>query len=202
MDFSATESGGLMNKEQAYGSSLKGHFLIAMPSLADPNFSQTVTFMVEHTEEGALGLVINRVHPEFSLDVVYQELGLEMVPHMASLPLHLGGPVHIEQVFILHGPPFDWEACRAVTPWVALSNSKDIMAKLALGEGPDCFLVTVGCAGWGPGQLEAEIMANSWLNCPATEDVIFRVPVEKRWNEAARLMGIDPARLADTAGHA
>lgn len=191
-----------MNKEQGYGSSLKGHFLIAMPSLADPNFSQTVTFMVEHTEEGALGLVINRVHPEFSVGVVFQELGLEMVPHIASLPLHLGGPVHMEQVFILHGPPFDWEACRAVTPWVALSNSKDILTSLALGQGPDSFLLTVGCAGWAPGQLEAEIMANSWLNCPATGDVIFRVPVERRWNEAARLMGIDPARLADTAGHA
>lgn len=191
-----------MNKELAYGSSLRGHFLIAMPSLADPNFSQTVTFMVEHTEQGALGLVINRVHPEFCVDVVFQELGLEMASHMTSLPLHLGGPVHIEQVFILHGPPFDWEACRAVTPWVALSNSKDILTRLALGQGPDSFLLTVGCAGWGPGQLEAEIMANSWLNCPAAEDVLFRVPVEQRWNEAARLMGIDPARLAETAGHA
>lgn len=191
-----------MNEEQAYESSLKGHFLIAMPSLADPNFSQTVTFMVEHTLEGALGLVVNRVHPELSMDVIFEELGLETVPHIASMPLHLGGPVHTEQVFILHGPPFDWEACRIVTPWVALSNSKDIVASLALGKGPQSFLLTVGCAGWGPGQLEAEIMANSWLTCNATEDVIFRSPVERRWTEAANLMGIDPARLADTAGHA
>jgi putative transcriptional regulator len=191
-----------MNREQVYEPSLKGDFLIAMPSLADPNFSQTVTFMVEHTLEGAMGLVINRIHPEFSMDIIFEELELETVPDIASLPLHLGGPVHTGQVFILHGPPFDWEACRPITPSVALSNSQDIVAKLAQGKGPKSFLLTVGCAGWGPGQLEAEIMANSWLNCVATEDIIFRSPVEKRWTEAAKLMGIDTARLADTAGHA
>ena len=173
-----------------------------MPSLADPNFSQTVTFMVEHTEEGAMGLIINRVHPEISLAAVFEELKLETVPHIASLPLYLGGPVHTGQVFILHGPPFDWEACRPVTSTVALSNSEDIVQKLALGKGPESFFLTIGCAGWGPGQLEAEIMANSWLTCPAKEDVIFRSPVENRWQEAANLMGIDPSRLTDTAGHA
>ena len=188
--------------EEPYESSLKGQFLIAMPSLADPNFSQTVTFMVEHTSEGAMGLVINRIHPEFSLDLIFKELKLETVPHMASLPLYIGGPVHTGQVFILHGPPFSWKACRPVTSSVALSNSEDIVEKLAQGKGPESFFLTIGCAGWGPGQLEAEIMANSWLNCPATEDILFRSPVENRWQEAAKLMGIDPTRLADTAGHA
>jgi putative transcriptional regulator len=191
-----------MKNQDTYESSLRGDLLIAMPSLNDPNFSQTVTYMVEHTTEGAMGLVINRVHPEFSVTVIFEELGLKTLPQVASLPLHMGGPVHTGQVFILHGPPFDWEACRVVTPAVALSNSKDILAELAQGSGPESFLLTVGCAGWGPGQLESEIMANSWLNCKATTDILFRTPVEKRWEEAAKLMGIDPHRLADTAGHA
>lgn len=185
-----------------YESSLKGHFLIAMPSLADPNFSQTVTFIVEHTPEGAMGLIINRVHPEFSIGTVFKELELETVPGVASLPLYLGGPVHTGQIFILHGPPFEWEACRPVTSWVALSNSQDILERLAEGSGPGFFMLTIGCAGWGPGQLEAEIMANSWLTCPATEGVVFDTPLERRWSEAAKLIGIDPTRLADTAGHA
>lgn len=190
-----------MSAEEPYEFSLRGHFLIAMPSLTDPNFSQTVTFMIEHTLDGAMGLVVNRTHSELTMGAIFKEMELEAIPQVASLPLHLGGPVHTGRVFILHGPPFQWEACRQVTPWAALSNSKDILESIARGTGPGSFLLAVGCAGWGPGQLEAEIMANSWLTCAATEAIVFETPTEKRWNLAARQMGIDPTRLADTAGH-
>jgi putative transcriptional regulator len=164
-----------------------------MPSLADPNFSETVTYVCEHTAEGAVGLVINRVHPELTIEAVFRELDLESIPHVDSLPIHLGGPVHAGQIFVLHGPPFGWEACRPVTPSVALSNSKDLLERLAKGE---------GCAGWGPGQLEAEILANAWLSCPASETILFETPLERRWEEAARLMGVDLKLLSEEAGHA
>jgi putative transcriptional regulator len=191
-----------MNQEETFQASLKGHFLIAMPSLADPNFSETVTYICEHSAEGAVGLVINRVHPELTIDAVFKELQLESIPLMDTLPIHLGGPVHEGQVFVLHGPPFGWEACCPVTPTVALSNSKDLLERLAKGQGPASFMITVGCAGWGPGQLEAEILANAWLSCPASETILFETPPENRWEEAARLMGVDLRLLSEEAGHA
>lgn len=182
--------------------SLRGHFLIAMPGLIDPNFSQTVTHICEHTSEGALGIVINRIHSELTLKAIFEELSLESVPKIDSRPIHLGGPVHTEQIFIMHGPPFGWEACRPVTSSVALSNSKDLLEILARGQGPESFLISLGCAGWGPGQLESEIMTNSWLTCPASETILFETPVERRWEAAARLIGIDVRLLSDAAGHA
>ena len=191
-----------MSQEKEFEASLRGHFLIAMPSLADPNFSQTVTCMCEHTAEGAVGLVINRVHPELSMEAVLKELKLESVPEVDSLPVHLGGPVHPSQIFIVHGPPFGWEACRPVTPSLALSNSKDLLESLAKGQGPESFIITLGCAAWGPGQLESEIIANAWLTCPASETVLFETPVDKRWEKAAKLMGIDVRLLTDATGHA
>ena len=191
-----------MSQEKEFQVSLKGHFLIAMPSLADPNFSQTVTCICEHTAEGAVGLVINRVHPELTMEPVLKELNLESVPEVESLPLHLGGPVHPSQIFVVHGPPFGWEACRPVTPSLALSNSKDLLESLAKGQGPESFIITLGCAAWGSGQLESEIMANAWLTCPASETVLFETSVDKRWEKAARLMGIDLKFLTEAAGHA
>lgn len=183
-------------------SSLKGHFLIAMPSLADPNFSHTVSYIAEHTPEGAMGLVINRPHPELSMAAVFDELKLEADPETASLPLFLGGPVHTGQIFVLHGPPFGWQACQQVTPRIGLSNSMDLLDSVAQGRGPTSLVIALGCAGWGPGQLESEIMENAWLSCPATESILFDMAVEDRWEEATRLLGIDPNRLTDVSGHA
>jgi putative transcriptional regulator len=191
-----------MSWKKDSGSSLKGHFLIAMPSLADPNFSQTVTCICEHTLEGALGLVINRVLPDLSSGTIFQELGLASIPERDSLPVYLGGPVHKGQIFVLHGPPFEWEGLHPVTSSLALSNTREILESLALGKGPGTFLLALGCAGWGPGQLEAEIMANAWLTCPLSETVLFKTPVERRWEQAAKSMGIDLNLLSDAVGHA
>lgn len=191
-----------MSQEKEFEASFKGHFLIAMPSLVDPNFSETVTYLCEHTAEGAVGLVINRVDPELTIEAVFQELKLESIPDVDTLPIHLGGPVHPGQIFVLHGPPFGWEACRPVTPSLALSNSKDILEKIAKGQGPESFVLALGCAGWGPGQLESEIMANAWLSCPASETILFETPPERQWEEAARLMGVNLKLFSGAVGHA
>jgi putative transcriptional regulator len=191
-----------MTEENELGTCLKGHFLIAMPGLEDPNFLRSVTYLCEHNEEGAVGLVINRVHPEVNVDVILKGLQVESVSGLAPPPVHFGGPVHSDELFILHGPPFGWEACKPVTTSVALSNSIDLLENIAQGQGPEAFIIALGCAGWGPGQLESEIMANVWLSCPANEKVLFETPPEERWEEAAKLMGIDVRLLTGFAGHA
>jgi putative transcriptional regulator len=181
---------------------LKGQFLMAMPGLIDPNFHQTVTCMCEHNAEGAMGLVINRVHHALTAKDIFEELNISCSPRANHIPIHLGGPVHIAEIFVLHGPPFDWEASVMITPDVALSNTKDIIESIALDKGPESYIISLGCAGWGPGQLEAEIKQNAWLTYPVFEENIFKMPVENRWEEAVKKMGIDPRLLSDKAGHA
>lgn len=182
--------------------SFKGQFLMAMPLLMDQNFYQTVTCICEYTPAGALGIVINRVHPTLSGKNIFDELEMEYVSEAASIPIHIGGPVHIGEIFVLHGPPFDWEGCLMITPSLAMSNTRDILEKVATGHGPESYIIALGCAGWGPGQLESEIKQNAWLTSPIFEDIIFEMPVETRWEGALKKMGIDPALLLDTAGHA
>ena len=110
--------------------------------------------------------------------------------------------MHTSQIFVVHGPPFGWEACRPVTPSFALSNSKDLLEELAKGQGPESFIITLGCAAWGPGQLESEIMANTWLTCPASETVLFETPTDEQWEKAAKLMGVDLKLFTGAVGHA
>ena len=182
--------------------SFKGKFLMAMPMLADQNFYQTVTCICEYTPAGALGIVVNRVHPTLSGKDIFNELNMEYVTATESIPIHIGGPVHIGEIFILHGPPFDWDGCLMITSSLAMSNTREILEEAAMGRGPKSFIIALGCAGWGPGQLESEIKQNAWLTSPIFEDIIFDMPVENRWEEALKKMGIDPALLLDTAGHA
>ena len=191
-----------MNMEPNTVDSLKGQFLIAMPGLADPNFYQTVTFICEHTPEGALGIVINRIHSSLSGKDIFKELELESGIEAESIPIHIGGPVNTGQIFLLHGSPFDWEGCFKVSPSIAMSNTLDILSALSKGDGPKSFIISLGCAGWGPGQLEFEIKQNAWLNGPVFDEIIFDIPVEARWQAAVEKLGIDPALLSDTAGRA
>ena len=181
---------------------LKGQFLMAMPGLADPNFSQTVTCISEHTPDGAVGIVVNRIHALISGEDIFNELKIEHTPEAASIPIHIGGPVHIGEIFVLHGPPFDWRGCLKITPSLAMSNTLDILKAIAMGSGPESFMISIGCAGWGPGQLEAEIRENVWLTGPIFEDIIFKNPVSSRWEDAVRKIGITPELLTDQAGHA
>ncbi|CAN2043552.1 putative transcriptional regulator [Candidatus Magnetomoraceae bacterium gMMP-1] len=188
--------------EQENFDSLKGQFILAMPNLADPNFFQTVIMMCEHTTSGSLGIIINRVHPELTCKHIFDEIKVDYVPEAESVPVYLGGPVHNGQIFILHGPPFTWSGCFKVTPSIALSNTIDIIKAVAMGKGPSSFLFVLGCAGWGPKQLESEIMANSWLNIPASENIIFNTPVNERWNQASKVIGINPSLISGAVGHA
>lgn len=182
--------------------SLKGHFLMAMPSLRDPNFSETVTCICEHTAEGAVGVVINRLHAAINAGDIFEELGIACRAEASDIPVYWGGPVRMDEIFILHGQPSDWAGSLVVTADVALNNSLDVLQAIAAGRGPRPSLLCIGCAGWGPGQLEAEIGENAWLTCRIFRDVMFDLPVEERWNAAVRKMGIDPALLCDAAGHA
>lgn len=182
--------------------SLKGYFLIAMPGLMDPNFHKSVTCISEHTAEGAVGIVINQIHIELKAEIIYEELGIEYTHQSGRAPIHIGGPVHMNEIFILHGPPLEWNDSLLITPELALSNSKNILEMIAKDEGPDTYMISIGCAGWGPGQLEYELKENVWLTVPYARDIIFELPVENRWEESMKRMGIDPALLSDFAGHA
>jgi putative transcriptional regulator len=182
--------------------SLKGQLLTAMPELKDPNFAKSVICVCEQTNVGAMGIVINRIHPGVTGKDLFKELKLDYEPEIGEIPIHVGGPVHLGQVFIMHGPPFGWEGCLRISDTLALSSTIDVLAALALGRGPRAYMVILGCAGWGPGQLEAEILENIWLTAPMSESLLFRWPVNERWDQVMRMMGIDPALLTGTAGHA
>lgn len=182
--------------------SLKGQFLMAMPGLADPNFFQSVTCLSEHNPKGAMGIVITRVHPEINARMIFDELQIPMVVGAEKIPIHIGGPVHMNELFVLHGAPFDWEGSMMVTDALALSNSRDILEAIAKNRGPKAFIIALGCAGWGPGQLESEIRSNSWITGPYSDEIVFRMEVERRWEAAMQGIGIDPVLLSDTAGHA
>lgn len=185
-----------------FSQSLKGQLLIAMPELLDPNFYQTVTCLSEHTKEGAVGIVVNRTHGSITSGMIFKELGIEFLEPYADLPVYIGGPVHINEVFILHSAPLQWEGSLVVNDGLALSNSLDILEAIAKGKGPEFFLIALGCAGWGPGQLEYELSRNAWLTAPYEQDVVFEIPLEKRWETALRKIGVDPEMLSGSAGHA
>jgi putative transcriptional regulator len=182
--------------------SLKGQFLMAMPGLADPNFYQSVTCLSEHNPKGAMGIVINRVHPEVNGKMIFDELQIAADVGTETIPIHIGGPVHMNELFVLHGAPFNWEGTMMVAEELALSNSRDILESIARGRGPSAFIISLGCAGWGPGQLEGELRSNAWINGPFSKEVAFQLDVAERWEAAMKMIGIDPALLSDTPGHA
>jgi putative transcriptional regulator len=187
---------------QDQSASLKGQFLLAMPSLLDPNFYQTVTCICEHNENGAMGIIVNRVHHSLTAKDIFEELAIENVPGTQSIPIYLGGPVHVGEIFVLHGPPLSWQSSLMITPSLAMTNTRDILEAVAMDRGPRAFIIILGCAGWGAGQLESEIKENAWLNYAIFEENIFDMPVELRWEEVLKKMGINPTLLSDTAGHA
>lgn len=181
---------------------LTGHLLIAMPAMADPNFVRTVTYICEHTDQGALGIVINRPLP-MDLGEVFQQLALQTSDEgLAKHAVLRGGPVQTERGFVLHEPSRKWDSTVEVSDSVHLTTSQDILSALAQGTGPRRALMALGYAGWGAGQLESEMGANAWLSVPATSTLLFDTPYEARWAEAAGLLGINLATLSFQAGHA
>ncbi len=188
--------------KQAPPDFLKGHFLMAMPGLNDPNFNRSVTCISEHTPDGAVGMVINRTFKGLNAKIIFQELGIALSGDADKIPIHIGGPVHHNELFVLHDVPLDWENSLMINDHLALSNSREILEAIAQERGPRAFVIALGCAGWAPGQLEQEMQQNCWLSTPCSNDIIFNMPVEERWKNAIRLLGIDPDLLTDTAGHA
>ncbi len=178
------------------------HFLIAMPNMLDPNFAGTLTYVCDHGEQGALGVVINRPI-ELNLDALFSQIGLNLEDeHLRQEPVFYGGPVQAERGFVLHRPVGEWSSTLSVNDRVGLTTSKDILEATARQEGPKEILVTLGYSGWGPGQLEDEIKQNAWLTVEADPEVIFSLPPAERLNAAMHLLGIDLSMLSEEAGHA
>lgn len=182
--------------------SLTNQLLIAMPGMADPNFSTTVTLICEHNDEGALGIVINRPL-NLKLAGLFEQLDVENPDRAAAeSPVLMGGPVGPERGFVLHDAGGTYENSLAVSDDIQLTLSRDVIDAMATGHGPHKSLVALGYAGWEPGQLEYEMLANSWLNVPASPDIVFDTPFSERWMSAAKTLGIDISRISTDAGHA
>ena len=183
--------------------SLAGHFLIAMPGMGDPNFARGITFICQHDEDGAMGLVVNRLS-DYKLGDVLQQMHMpcERV-EVAAAPVLMGGPVQPERGFVLHAPgEREWDSSYHVNATLAVTTSRDILAAMADGEGPPRVLVTFGYAGWGAGQLEQELRDNAWLTVRASARVLFDTPLDDRWTAAIALVGINPANLTSYSGRA
>ncbi|MEJ2576453.1 MAG: YqgE/AlgH family protein [Gammaproteobacteria bacterium] len=182
--------------------SLKNQFLIAMPGLEDPNFSRTVTYICEHGSHGAMGIVVNRPS-ELRLTDVLEHMQIERSdPASGDQIVYVGGPVETERGFVLHDRSRQWDSTMAITEAISITTSRDILEAMACGQGPAHSLVALGYAGWGAGQLEDEMQHNAWLSGPADPEVIFDLPVDERWEAAARLLGVDLRLLSTDAGHA
>lgn len=180
---------------------LVNHFLVAMPSLQDPNFQQSVVYICEHNAGSALGLVINRPSTVVLGDI-FKQLSISVHdPLLAQRPVFQGGPVQTDRGFVIHAPAGAWDSTLKLGE-LGVTTSRDVLAALALGRGPGQTLVALGYAGWGAGQLETELAANSWLSTPANQRIIFETPVAERWQAAARLIGVDIALLSGDSGHA
>jgi putative transcriptional regulator len=181
---------------------LTHHFLIAMPNMADPHFSRTLTYICEHNDQGALGLVVNRPI-DMTLQALFERLSLPLgSSELCDSPIYFGGPVQTDRGFVLHEPAGNWQSTLRVGEVIGLTTSKDILEAVGRGEGPSRILVTLGYAGWSAGQLEHELSQNAWLTVEARDAILFDVPAEERLPAAMELLGVDFARLQDEAGHA
>ncbi len=177
-------------------------FLIAMPSLKDPNFEKTVTYICAHNEDGAMGIVINKPL-DIELGDIFEQMDIESSNAIAKQKtVFQGGPVHIDRGFILHKNDSNWDSSIIVSDNISVTTSKDILEAIASGEGPEETLIALGYAGWGSGQLEDEMLHNAWLNGPADLEIIFNTPHEDCWQVAADHLGVDLDKLSTDIGHA
>jgi len=181
---------------------LSNHFLLAMPTLREGIFSQSITYICEHGEEGAMGIVINQPL-ELSVAEIFEHLQIKADPKTSQYPVMAGGPVQIDHGFVLHrNCDTSWEASLKVTQEITLTTSRDILRAIAEGTGPSDHLIALGYAGWSAGQLEEELAHNSWLTLPADSDIIFSTPYQQRASAAAAMLGVDMNLISGQAGHA
>lgn len=181
---------------------LTNHFLIAMPQLADPNFFHSVTYICEHNDDGAMGIIINR-----PLDIGLAEIldHIDIQGNEKTLEdqiIFMGGPVQPERGFVIHSPAREWESSLMVTDDIGVTTSRDILTAIANDQGPENFVIALGYAGWASGQLEQELKQNSWLSGPATKEILFEAPYQQCWEAAASSLGVDVNLISGDTGHA
>ena len=180
---------------------LTGSFLISTPQMPDPRFEEQVILICAHSEEGAMGVAVNKPNPYFSLEEILRSAHLE-VPDTPLPPVYIGGPVELESAFVLYRSEYQVEHQLEIKEGLALSRESRILEDISRGSGPADYLFLLGYAGWGPGQLEAELLADGWLSLPANDSIIFEIENQEKWRTAALLYGIDISTLGDMAGYA
>ena len=183
-------------------SPLSNHLLVALPSLHDPHFARSVTLVCQHDADGAMGVMVNRAS-EYTLGEVLQQMGIASDSDALQSQIVLaGGPVHPERGFVLHDGDREWDSSLVVGDGLYLTTSRDVLEAMARGDGPAQAVVALGCAGWGAGQLEQELVDDSWLMVPNRREVLFGLPLEQRWQAAAGSIGVDLVNYASHSGHA
>jgi putative transcriptional regulator len=185
---------------------LTHHFLIAMPAMADPNFSRSLTYVCEHNEQGALGIIINRPM-DMDIATLFERVNIPFDvtgqrPELGAQPVYFGGPVQTDRGFVLHRPVGQWQSTLAVQDDIGLTSTRDILVGIGANGEPADLLITLGYAGWSAGQLEWELSQNAWLTVAADPCILFDLPAEERLGAAMKLLGIDFTHLSDVAGHA
>jgi putative transcriptional regulator len=183
-------------------SSLTGQLLVAMPNMSDPRFERSVIYVCAHSEDGAMGLVVNKLVDQITFPELLKQLDIDSSNVSDQIRVHFGGPVETQRGFVLHSAEYTQEGSLQVTDEIALTATVDILRDIAGGHGPRRSLLALGYAGWGPGQLDQEIQANGWLNVGADEQLLFDGGIEDKWQRAIGKLGFDPFSLSGQAGHA
>lgn len=184
-------------------SNLCGKLLIAMPDMGDPRFSGSVVYMCAHSEEGAMGLIVNKPQPEIRFGNLLEQLNIPKTGDVRDIRVHFGGPVENARGFVLHSEDYRSEAgTMEVEDGICMTATLDILEDIGKGNGPESSMLALGYSGWGPGQLESEIGQNGWLTCDVRKDIIFGRANEHKWSAALKVLGIDPVLLSSTAGRA
>ena len=181
---------------------LRDHFLLAMPGLSEGIFSHSITYICEHGESGAMGIIVNQAL-DLTVKEIFEHLQIKARREFSDIPVMAGGPVQMDHGFVLHrNCEREWEASLKVTPEITLTTSRDILRAIANDDGPQDHLIALGYAGWAAGQLEHELAENSWLTLPGDSDIIFSTPADQRLGAAAAMLGIDMNLISGQAGHA
>lgn len=182
--------------------SLSNQFLIAMPNLLDPDFARGVALLCQHGEDGAMGILINRLS-EYRLGDVLAQMNLRSeLPDVIDSPVLIGGPVQPERGFVLHTPHGEWDSSFRISDQISVTTSRDILAAMAIGQGPQHAIVALGYSGWSPGQIEHELRENAWLTAPVSQSILFETPLDERWLASAALVGVNIAQISPYAGNA
>ncbi len=189
----------LSSGEDSY---LTGRLIVAMPNMLDPRFTRTVIYVCAHNEDAAMGLVVNRLIGSITFPDLLEQLGIENTDSDKDIRVHFGGPVESGRGFVLHSAEYQQEGTLQVSDSMSLTATVDILRDMAAGQGPRRSLLALGYAGWGRGQLDAEIQAISWLHVEVVEGLVFDADLDGKWDRAIHTLGFDPAMLSGDAGHA